>query len=195
MEQQSYRLPAKMFHWSTMLMMVVVVVIALLPKGPFRASVFDLHKQLGMLIMLLAIPRLAYRFRHRPPPLPDHLPRFEQIIAHLAHYGMYILMFLIPSAGFLMSEARGNMVELLGVALPMIIEPDKQMYLLFKETHMVLAYTMLALLFGHAGAALRHHFIIRDTVLSRMLPGWFGRNRFDLSSETSSNHPALKEHL
>ena len=176
MAEQSYDRTAKAFHWlmAAMILGLVAVgaVMVELPKGAWRADLHSVHKQVGVAVLLLVGPRLVYRLWRGVPSLPDGMPRWEQVMAKVGHWGLYAMMLLVPISGIVMSQAGDHPVQLLGWVLPTVIEPDKDWHELFEDAHGLLAYTTLALVVGHAGAALRHHFILKDQVLARMLPSW-----------------------
>lgn len=80
-------------------------------------------------------------------------------------------MLIIPLSGWLMSSAQGFQVVWFGVLpLPDLVPKSATLGNLFKDVHVVLNYTMLVAVVGHIAAALHHHFIKKDTILTRMLP-------------------------
>ncbi|MBL8484080.1 MAG: cytochrome b, partial [Rhodocyclaceae bacterium] len=115
--------------------------------------------------------RLAWRAGHTPPALPDSMPVWQQRGAEAVHVVLYLLLFLIPISGWLMSSAKGVQTVWFGLLpLPDLLDKDKPMGDFLQAVHASLNYGLMALLVMHAGAALKHHFIDRDDVLTRMLP-------------------------
>jgi cytochrome b561 len=99
------------------------------------------------------------------------MPAIERLAAHAGHHLLYVLMIAIPLSGWLMSSAKGFQTVWFGVLpLPDLLAKDKALGNLLETVHVVLNYTLIAVLLGHVGAALKHHFIDRDDVLTRMLP-------------------------
>src|SRR5690606_1611925 len=91
--------------------------------------------------------------------------------AHAAHWLLYALMLAIPLSGWTMSSAVGFPVVWFGVIqLPDLVPKDKALGEALKQAHQILNYTLLAMVVLHIAADLKHHFIDRDAVLSRMLP-------------------------
>ena len=89
----------------------------------------------------------------------------------MTHWLLYALMFAIPLSGWLMSSALGFQTVWFGVLpLPDLVPKDKALGDALRAVHEVLNFTLLALVGVHTAAALKHHFIDRDTVLTRMLP-------------------------
>ena len=123
-------------------------------------------------MFLLALFRIAWRVTHQPPALPSSMPRLMQIAAHAGHHMLYMLMFLIPLSGWLMSSAKGFQTVWFGILpIPDLLEKNKLLGDLLQTVHVSLNYLFIAVLIGHIGAALKHHFIDKDDILTRMLPG------------------------
>lgn len=162
-------------HWLAALLIFAAFPLGLymgdLPLSPLKLKLFSYHKWLGVTIFLLVLMRLAWRATHPAPPLPAAMPAWERFAAQAGHYLLYLLIFAIPLTGWLMSSAKGVQTVYLGVLpLPDILGRDKALGHLLEEIHEMLNMAMLALVFLHAAAALRHHFVERDGILARMLP-------------------------
>ena len=138
--------------------------------SPQKLRLYGWHKWIGITVFLLAAARLAWRGRHPPPP-PVAMPDWQRRAAATSHALLYALMLLIPLSGWLYSSATGVQVVYLGlVPLPDLVPKDKVLAGALKATHATLNFLLAALVFLHAGAALKHHFVDRDGVLARMLP-------------------------
>ncbi len=84
----------------------------------------------------------------------------------------YLLSLAVPLSGWLMSSAKGVQTVWFGVLpLPDLLKKDEALGDLLQTAHLGLNLFLLALVLVHIGAALKHHLIDRDEVLSRMLPG------------------------
>jgi cytochrome b561 len=84
---------------------------------------------------------------------------------------LYLLIFAAPLSGWLMSSAKGFQTVWFGVLpLPDLLDKDKDLGDLLQQMHMLLNFSMAALVLLHVGAALKHHFLDRDEVLARMIP-------------------------
>ena len=143
-----------------------------LPISPTKFRLFSWHKWTGITILLLAILRLGWRIAHQPPKLPEHMSRVEQFVALTGHRLIYMLMFAIPLSGWLMSSAKGVQTVYFGVlAIPDLVAKNSRLGDLLLTTHVSLNVLLIVVVAGHAAAALKHHFIDRDDVLVRMLPG------------------------
>ena len=136
-------------------------------------KVIQWHKSFGLLILTLVIIRLAWRGMNPTPRLPDGLKSYEVALAHLTHWGLYILLFAMPIVGWLVvsSSPRNIPTVIFGLfTLPRIISQDAEAHEFYEELHEILAFALIALVVLHIGAALKHHFILKDDVLRRMLP-------------------------
>ena len=171
----SYTRTAKSLHWVMALMFFGVIALGFymtgLPFSPDKLKLYSWHKWAGVTIFLLALARIAWRVMHRPPALPASMPRLMQLAAHAGHHMLYLLMFAIPLSGWLMSSAKGFQTVWFGVLpIPDLISKDKPTGDVLALVHESLNFLLIAVLAGHIGAALKHHFIDKDDVLTRMLP-------------------------
>ena len=170
-----YTATAKLLHWLIALMIFGMLAFGFYMTGldlsPTKLELYSWHKWAGVTVFMLVLVRLAWRIGHKPPALPAHMPAIERLAAHAGHHLLYVLMLAIPLSGWLMSSAKGFQTVWFGVLpLPDLLTKDKALGNLLETVHVVLNYTLIAVLLGHVGAALKHHFIDRDDVLTRMLP-------------------------
>lgn len=175
---QRYGIIAQLFHWLILLLIITQFVLAFtfddLPPGPEKGQIIGLHKSFGMLILMLAVPRLIWRWLNPVPELPGQ-NRYLRWAAKSAHAALYALIFAIPLSGWLMSSLAGRSVSFFGwFHFPALAQADKPMAHTIVEVHEVLAFTLLVLALVHTLAALLHHFLWKDDVLIRMLP-WSSR--------------------
>jgi cytochrome b561 len=139
-----------------------------LPLSPTRLKLFNWHKWAGITILTLSFVRLMWRLTHRPPAdLP--MPTWQRTAAHATHHALYVLFFAVPLAGWAYSSASGFPVVWFGVVpLPDFVPKNEALAEGFKLAHKVFAFLLGALVIVHVGAALKHHFVDRDRLLSRM---------------------------
>lgn len=170
-----YTATAKALHWLMALMLFAMLALGFymqgLPLSPEKLQLYSWHKWAGVTIFLLVLFRLAWRFTHRPPALPASMPKLMQLAAHAGHLALYGLMLAIPLSGWLMSSAKGFQTVWFGILpLPDLLAKDKALGDLLQTVHVSLNLLLLVVVAGHVGAALKHHFIDRDDILTRMLP-------------------------
>jgi cytochrome b561 len=171
---------AQLFHWTIVALILVQLVLAIQYNTASGLSVklgkIAQHKSVGITIFVLAVLRLAWRLMNPVPPLPDTLKPYERVLAHLTHFALYAIILVMPITGWIMSSARNFPVSWFGfVQLPDLVGPNKALYEAMHETHDILAGTLIAVAVLHILAALKHHFILKDHTLRRMLP--FTRTR------------------
>lgn len=172
---ERYTRTAQALHWLMAALLVGLVSLGLymheLPLSPRKLQLYSYHKWAGVTAFVLVLARLAWRATHRPPPLPSSTPAAIRVAASAGHVLLYALMVAIPLSGWLMSSAKGFQTVWFGVLpLPDLLTKDKALGNLLETVHVVLNYTLIAVLLGHVGAALKHHFIDKDDVMTRMLP-------------------------
>lgn len=163
-------------HWLMFLLFVGMVTVGFImtekPLTPEKLNLYSWHKSFGITILALAALRLLWRWVNRVPELPENMPGYQKLAAHLTHYALYFLMFFIPLTGWLMSSAANFPVMVFKTfQLPQLIAPDKELQSLFVEMHEIGVYVLLVVVGAHAVAALVHHYYYKDTILVRMLPG------------------------
>lgn len=171
----SYTRTAIGLHWLVALGIIgtfgLGFYMADLPLSPDKLKLYSWHKWAGVTLFLLAVLRLGWRISHPAPALPAGTPAWQVLVAHVTHWALYFLMLAIPVSGWLMSSAQGFPVVWFGIVpLPDLVGRDKALGELFLQMHVIMNYTLLALVVLHAAAALKHHFIDRDDILRRMLP-------------------------
>ncbi len=175
--EERYTGAAIALHWLTVLLVATNLLLGLsmvpLPISPRKLHWYSWHKSIGITVFLLTGARLAWRAaRPHPPPVP--MPRWQRRAAAISHVMLYVLLIVTPISGWLYSSATGVQVVYLGVIpLPNLVPKDKTLADALKIAHVTLNSVFFGLVCVHAAAALKHHFIDRDSVLARMLPRIF----------------------
>jgi cytochrome b561 len=147
---------------------------------PRTFPLFQLHKSIGLTILMLSGVRLAWRLANPVPPLPALRPRWERVIARAVHVLFYVLMIAIPVLGWATVSSAALAVPTMWFGLfewphiPILADLSRAEKRMIEGAlagvHGALALSMLGLALLHAAAALKHHFRDRDDVLKRMLP-------------------------
>jgi cytochrome b561 len=179
-KQSRYTPVAMALHWLLGLFVVVMFGVGFymadLPFSPLRLKLYNWHKWAGVTFLALTALRLLWRLTHRPPALPaaivQAMPRWQARVHHATHYLLYALFFSVPLIGWAYSSAAGFPIVWFGVlALPDLLPVNKELAALIKPLHEIFAYALIGLAGLHVAAALKHHWIDRDGLLMRMLPG------------------------
>lgn len=134
---------------------------------------FQLHKSVGVVLFLAVLLRLIARAALTTPNLPAHMPFVEKLAARAVQVGLYGLILSMPITGWLLasSSTLGLPTVVFGLfELPHPVGPDAAWEALFAALHWAGAWALVALTGLHTAAALKHHFIDRDDILSEMLP-------------------------
>jgi cytochrome b561 len=169
---------AQALHWLVALGFVVQFALAWymdgLPNTPAKIELYNLHKSIGVTILAAAVLRLLWRLANPVPALPAGSPRWEVRAAAASHALLYLFLFAQPLTGLVFSLASSFPTVIWGYTLP---DPGASSALegAFKAVHAWLSWAILALVAVHVLAALRHHWVLGDDVLRRMLP--WGRLR------------------
>jgi len=133
-------------------------------KGP------NIHRSIGILLFMVVVARLLWRFVSPPPkPLPEH-QRWEVMVAHGAHWLLYLLLFVAMISGYLITTADGSSISVFGwFDVPSVTGRIRGMEDTAGAVHYWSTWALIGLAGLHALAALKHHFIDRDATLKRML--------------------------
>ncbi|WP_026261237.1 cytochrome b [Kiloniella laminariae] len=179
-DAERYGAIAKLLHWSMALLIITLIILGIwmgeLPLGLDKVWYYNLHKSLGLIVLALALTRLVWRFLSPPPPPLSGQPVLEKLAAHAVHLALYAAFILQPLIGIAHSGASGYPIVFFNhYSLPSIIEANKELADLLAASHFYIGWGIAALVLLHAGAALKHHFLDKDTVLLRMMP--FGKPR------------------
>ena len=178
---QSYRAPARLLHWSMALLILMMIPAGMLMvqeglSRPLQNSLFIFHKNVGVLLLLLIVVRLLYRWRNPAPPEPSHLPAWQVKIAGLTHTLLYALLVIMPVAGYTRVKAGGFPIESLdAMGIPALVPRSDALAEAAKTVHFYGGWAIAILVAMHVGAALHHGIIKRDGVFSRMWPSSAGQ--------------------
>ena len=100
-----YTAVAVALHW-----VIALAIISLVPMGwymgdlpdgaPGQEMLYQLHKSIGVTVLILTIARIGWRIANPPPPLPADMAPLEKTASHLVHMVFYALMLLMPLSGW-----------------------------------------------------------------------------------------------
>jgi len=166
------------FHWVTAALVLFNLWLGLFHDSlPREWKVMPVHKSVGITILVLTLGRLAWRLTHKPPPYPASVPGWEKALARTVHWIFYAALLALPLTGWLWmsNPAKPRPIEWFFLFDMPLLPSTPALAGVAHETHELLGWTAAILVTIHILAALRHHFLLRDRVVARMLP-WAARN-------------------
>lgn len=171
-----YSRTAMLLHWAVALLLIFNFGLGErtedLERGPELFWVMQLHKSIGITILLLSVWRLGLRlFTPRPAKVADS--SLAQLASSAVHWGFYAVMILVPLSGWvLVSTAKVQIPTLLFGTIPWPHLPvaGHDVHEAAEEVHAIIAKAMLGLLALHIIGAVRHQFLLKDAILERMVP-------------------------
>jgi cytochrome b561 len=163
------------FHWATVLIVLAMFATAWLHSmshdDAIKAILLQTHRSLGVTIWVATVLRLAWRLTNaKLPPFPSHMTNMHRAIVKGGEYCLYVLLLIQPATGLAHTLFRGHQFTLFFWWIPPLVPTDTALRDAFMLAHQLGAYAFGALVIGHAGAALFHHFVLRDDVLQCMAP-------------------------
>ena len=179
--RQAWGAVAKSLHWIVALLIIGELVLGTIVEdlkvSPQKFELFVWHKSIGVTILLLVVIRIVWRITNPTPTLPDRTPTWEKRLAHAGHGLLYLLMLAVPLTGWWVSDTSRIPFRIFwSVPTPDLLAPDRDISALAADVHGILTKLLLAVIVLHIVAALRHHLVLRDNTLTRMLP-FTGRTR------------------
>jgi cytochrome b561 len=179
-DRTRFTAPQRLLHWLmaicilSMLFIGVGMVSTVTPK---YLTLVQIHKPLGITILVLALIRLVLRIVYGAPALPADLPEPIKLAANLSQYIFYVLMICMPLIGWGMLSAASYPVVLFGsVHLPSILPLSPSLHTLLWQAHRCLAFAFFVFILMHIGAILFHKLIRNDGIFEAMAPR-FTRDR------------------
>lgn len=172
-----YSCSMRALHWLVALAVLVVYGVtyleAFFPRGSVgRAYIWWTHISVGLALVALVALRIPNRLLARQPAPSAALSRPVRIASEAAHGLLYLLLIATPLVGIWLAFLRGDAVTFFSLfTFPSPIAADRTFAREIKEVHEWLANALVAIALIHAAAALVHHFVLKDDVLRRMLPG------------------------
>ncbi|RAZ84192.1 cytochrome b [Mesorhizobium hawassense] len=173
----TYTSAQKFLHWTLFVLVVLLYALtygdAFYSRGdPAVAFFWRLHISFGLLLAALVFWRVVLRGLRGAPGLPSEMSAPEQAAAKIGHFILYALLIAIPVLGILLTWFRGDALSFFGLfTIPAPFAPDRATARTIRELHSLCANGVLIMAGIHAAAALYHHFVRRDAILTRMLPG------------------------
>ena len=171
-------------HWLTVLLILSLIATGLsfdlIGESPSRPLVFTVHRSLGVSVWVIALLRLEWRMTHaRFPPFADGMNIVHRWVVTLSEYALYALLLLQPITGLTGTLLAGKPFGLFFWTVPAWLPRMADASVAVLGFHQVGAFWLIALVGGHATAALLHHYLARDDTLTTMAPWAKVRGRYE----------------
>ena len=171
----TYPRPLRIVHWTIAILvtcqLAIAVVLTQLRSLAYGQLVLSLHRQLGLVILLLVIARFALiRPRQGPGDHPTVLPTWQIRIATLVHGAFYVLLVAQPVMGIFLAWARGDTIGLFGIAqISSPVEISDSLRERLMTAHAITASLLFCLCLLHIGAVAFNRIVRGVSVIERML--------------------------
>lgn len=175
---------AMFLHWTIALLIIVNICLGLyfpdLPRAdPNKFVIAQIHKSIGLTVLMLSVLRVLWRLVNPVPPLPADLNPGLKLAARTSQFLLYVLIVAIPLSGWIMVSATRVPTNFFFLVdwphLPVFDALDQaakhDAHEQWEDIHSWLAWSAIALIPLHIAGALYHQFIRRDDVLKQMMPG------------------------
>jgi cytochrome b561 len=162
-------------HWTIAALVLLVqvpagITMVSVEPGAVQNFFYNVHKTNGIVIFLLAIVRLGWRWSHPVPGYAPDMPVWQARLARTTHAILYIVLFAMPITGFLYTAMGGFPVPFFMVYdLARLVPENKPVAEVFKYAHLTLQFVLYVTVLLHVAGALQHYFVRKDGILRRML--------------------------
>jgi cytochrome b561 len=188
-----YPATSKLLHWAVAICVLTTAPVAItmirLDEGPTRDMLYNFHKSLGVLILILMILRLINRLAVGAPIAEPGIERWQKTASTVVHTSFYVLLLAMPIVGYIANSAYGASTPFFGLFdVPPIVDKNESLATPLFAIHRAVGWLLIILVLTHVSAALYHHFVRGDHVLQRMLPRAIGGSEV---APTRPAHPAV----
>jgi cytochrome b561 len=161
-------------HWVVALLVLDQFTLAMiwgrLPKGPAKALLQHTHVSLGLVLVAALVANTIWTAA-RARRLPKAGKGLQGVAATVVHRGFVVLIFVQAAIGVSKRWVRGRGVEVFNLGhIPAPFHIPAPLQPALDTAHRLNAYLIMTLVAVHVGAALLHHYAMRDGVLRRMIP-------------------------
>jgi cytochrome b561 len=174
-----YPATSKLLHWLVALCVLTTAPVAIamvrVDKGPTQDMLYNFHKSLGVLILVLMLLRLINRLVVGAPVPDPNIEPWQKTVSSAVHGLLYVSLLAMPIVGYIANSAYGAPTPFFGLfTLPKIVGDNQDLAKQLFTLHRWVGFLVIALVVVHVGAALYHYFIRGDEVVKRMLPEALG---------------------
>ncbi|MEO0620448.1 MAG: cytochrome b/b6 domain-containing protein [Pseudomonadota bacterium] len=179
-----YTAVAIALHWVMAALLIGMVVLGNFMFDETGREIFwlyQLHKSIGITVLILTIARIVWRLMNPPPPDMVPMAWWESALSKATHIGFYGLMLALPLSGWLLVSAAPVQVPTLlydAVRWPhlpgvpeLAVQTKAQIYAAASQAHELMGWMLAGLIALHVAGALKHIVVDHVSLLSRMTPG------------------------
>lgn len=171
-----YSTVSLILHWLIAVMILTQVLLITAHEATEGQAIsrefIQIHKALGLSVLLLTLVRIGWRVANPALPLPDRMKRWEKVLARATHILFYVLLIAMPMTGWAAVSATGRDLSWFGLfnwpLLP--INGGREVFRSIIGIHELVMKGLYVLIALHVVGALKHQFVDRDNVLHRMIP-------------------------
>ena len=179
----AYTKTAIRLHWIIAILIICLLaggkLMGFIPKdnATLKFMVYNWHKTIGLLILLLSVFRIYWRLTHKPPALPPSITGLPKLASKAVHWFFYVFMIAMPLIGWSIISTTAKPSKFFNaISMPklpfwngMEKDPLHDVHERFEKAHEILAYIAIAMILLHVAGAIKHH---RDNgeILKRMMP-------------------------
>ena len=173
--QQRYSPTQQLFHWITVLCMAAILPLAWVmtsaKDSPFNEALYNWHKTLGTIVLLITAARIFWRLADRPPAYPPRIAVWDKALAHTTYVLFFFVLLWMPITGFFTTTFDGYPTTYFNlIPSPQLLPKNDQLADLFGDLHAFGQWALYGLLGLHIAGVVFHVVFRRDGVLGRMLP-------------------------
>ncbi len=171
-----YQVAQKIVHWLMAILIMLDLYVAQ-KFGGFMETADRIesridHSQIGLIVTVLFVIRIFLRIRYGAPPLPVDMPAWQKLAAHVAHWGLYLLIGILIVSGMLSAVNADSIVAPFGLFAYGDGTGVEETFLFFRNSHELVTDAIIALIAIHVLAAVYHLIVARDGSTERMLRFW-----------------------
>lgn len=171
---KTFGLVTRVFHWLVGIMIISMLTVGLymvdLPNEA-KTELYGMHKATGVIVLCLVVLRLLWRFTNIVPSLPKTMPSWQAVGYKFGITIMYILMFMMPISGVIMTRYSGYDIPVFGLFTIHGFEKNDIIAHNARYIHGLGGYSFVLFITIHSLVALYHHFVDKDRLLMRIIKG------------------------
>jgi len=162
-------------HWATFTLVLLAYITINARKFLERGSaerlfVVESHYLLGILVLLLTLPRIVVRLRRGAPPITPAPSAASRIAAGTVHLALFLFLIVQPLLGIATRLVSGK-----GIGMPLTnwsipsIAAQPELAKSIEHLHEFVGEAFYYVIGAHILAALWHWLVRRDDAMQRML--------------------------